>query len=78
MEVGKFISDSVLGLGKFVALNEKLIRVFSLFKFFAISNQVEKSFFILIELFESVTHVLHLFDLVNIHGFDGLWEISGQ
>ena len=78
MEVGKFISNSVLILGKFVAGDEILVRVFSLLKLLAISNQVEKSFFVFGELFHCVTHVVHLFDSVNIHGIGGLWEISGQ
>ena len=76
--VGKFISDSVLILGKFVALNEILVRVFTLLKFLAVSNQVQKCLLVLLELFQGVTHVTHLFDSVNIHGIDGLWEISGQ
>ena len=49
------MSDGVLILGKFVALNEILVRLFLHFKFFTISNQVEKSFFVFSELFESVT-----------------------
>ena len=78
MEVGKFISDSILGLVELVTLNKELVPILFHFKFLTISNQVEKSFFILIELFQGVTHVTHLFDLVNIHGIGGLWEISGQ
>ena len=41
-------------------------------------EELEKSFFVFGKLFHCVTHVVHLFDSVNIHGIDGLWEISGQ
>jgi len=72
------MSDSILSLVKFITLNEELVSIFFHFKFFTISNQVKKSFFVSIELFHCVTHVTHLFDSVNIHEIGGLWEISGQ
>jgi hypothetical protein len=72
------MSDSVIVLVELIALNEELVSIFFHFKFFTISNQVEKSFFVLLKLLKSVTHVVHLFDSVNIHGIGGLWEISGQ
>ena len=78
MEVGKFMSDSVVFLGKFVALNEELVSILFHFKFLTVSNQVQQCFLVLLKLFKGVTHVTHLFDSVNIHGIDGLWEISGQ
>ncbi len=72
MEVGKFISDSVIVVGKFVKLNVHFRII--LFEFCDVEDFTRH----VLNFTPDVVHVLHLFDFVNIHGIGGLWEISGQ
>ena len=66
------MSDSVIVVGKFVKLNVHFRII--LFEFCDVEDFTGH----VLNFTPKIVHVLHLFDLVNIHGFDGLWEISGQ
>ena len=67
-----FISDGVIGLVELITFDDHLSVI--LFKI----SKIEDLTWHVLNLTPEVVHVVALFDSVNIHGIDGLCQISGQ